>query len=282
VDIPASASPQLRPIEKQDFAIAAQLIGSGMNSDIPTADLQKIFSPPWWNSRGDSGFCATSKGQIIGLGPVIPSLWNGKLRLNLSSWYLDPAWRGRGLGTLLLQRLLDRKVALYGISASNKMGQFLRKHGFTVLDETRWTYEVQNTPSIPASRGNNIDQKLLSTFDQRIFKDHLQVPIQQIFDQDTGTYIVAGAFPRKIAGTYFHIHYTNHYELLSQHPEKFSDILGAKPGDVWVVDSRFITKPIAGGMRTPLKVPRFAVLADLQATEFNSLYTEAVLLPLKI
>ena len=111
------AEPEIRPARREDCAAMAGIYNHYVERDTCTfrtnpESLEERQA--WFDQHGADHpvFVAEAEGRVIGWASL--NRWNGRCGYPMTvedSIYLDPAWRGRGMGARLLARLLEAAVA---------------------------------------------------------------------------------------------------------------------------------------------------------------------------
>ncbi|GGS34902.1 GNAT family N-acetyltransferase [Actinokineospora fastidiosa] len=92
--------------------------------------------------RGES-WVAVADGAVVGL-----LVLDGR---ELDQLYLDPSWRGRGLGNRFLdlaKRLRPDGLALWTFQANHPARRFYERHGFVAVDSTDGSRNEEREPDI--------------------------------------------------------------------------------------------------------------------------------------
>jgi GNAT superfamily N-acetyltransferase len=141
---------ELRPAEDADVEPIAELRAVTMR-----ADLERIgrFDPDRVRQRLRNGFAAEHtwvievEGEFAGciaLRPDIDAHW-------LEHFYLDPRLQGKGIGSAVLSKLLERcdrehLVVRVNVLHGSPARRLYERHGFTVVTETPVDIFMLRTP----------------------------------------------------------------------------------------------------------------------------------------
>lgn len=142
---------ELRPAEDADVESIAELRAVTMRPD-----LERIgrFDPDRVRERLRNGFAAEHTWIIevegafagcVALRPDVDAHW-------LEHFYLDPRWQGKGIGSAVLGRLLERcdrehLVVRVNVLHGSPARRLYERHGFTVVTETPVDIFMLRTPS---------------------------------------------------------------------------------------------------------------------------------------
>jgi len=162
-----------------------------------------LFNYHWTPPGYPYGYAILDKGLVVAFVGTIFSerLIAGTKRLccNLTTWFVEPQYRARMLGPLLLSRILSIDGLLITSFTPSKVSQALcEKMGFEYLE--RYELVVPIVPGI-SSVGRNHRQKTSITFnveeiqhqlnehERRILRDHATLPCQHFLVRNgTGAY----------------------------------------------------------------------------------------------
>jgi GNAT superfamily N-acetyltransferase len=141
---------ELRPAEDADVELIAELRAVTMRPD-----LERIgrFDPDRVRQRLRNGFAAEHTwvievegefGGCIALRPDIDAHW-------LEHFYLDPRWQGKGIGSAVLSKLLERcdrehLVVRVNVLHGSPAQRLYERHGFTVVTENPVDIFMLRTP----------------------------------------------------------------------------------------------------------------------------------------
>jgi phosphinothricin acetyltransferase len=103
----------LRPARREDCPAISTIYNHYVEHDTCTYQTEPESLPErlaWFDRHGPAHpvFVAEGDGQVIGWASLSPYNIRHGYRMTVEdSIYLDPRWRGQGLGTVLLQRLIE-------------------------------------------------------------------------------------------------------------------------------------------------------------------------------
>jgi L-amino acid N-acyltransferase YncA len=134
---------RIRPARREDCQAMCTIYNHYVEHDTCTyrTDLEPLEERrAWFDSHGERHpvFVAEDSGQVVGWASLSPYNPRQGYRMTVeNSIYLDPRWRGRGLGTTLLRQLIDAATScghhaiIAAISAEQAQSVALhRKLGF--------------------------------------------------------------------------------------------------------------------------------------------------------
>jgi len=128
----------VRSVENCDVDNVINMLRSEFSPNVSEEAYRRVFEYTWLNDLPDRGLILDVNGKLAGyLGTVYSERSvNGKKRLfcNIFSWYLRPAYRGKGLGLPLLQTLMEREDQIItGLTPNLNSGPIIKKYGFKTL-----------------------------------------------------------------------------------------------------------------------------------------------------
>jgi len=128
----------VRSVEIGDIENVINMLRSEFSPNVSEEAYRRVFQYAWMKDLPDRGLILDVNGKLAGyLGTVYSERSvNGKKRLfcNIFSWYMRPAYRGKGLGLPLLQALIQRKnLIITGFTPNLNSGPIIKKYGFKTL-----------------------------------------------------------------------------------------------------------------------------------------------------
>lgn len=251
-----------------------------------TAGWQTLLAGRWAQPADPCAVVARDGDRIVGvLGLVFatrPTAHGPRRWVNLTSWYVLPDYRGEGLG----QRMMEMVVALPGATVTNfssavRAVPVVRRAGLQVLDDTRclWSARISGAVRLAVKEDPQVDGHV-----GQVLRDHTGLPLRRIAVQtDEGPLIMVLMEARK------HDAYVTHEVLFLSDPDRFAGHTRAVadavlPTDraMLSVDSRFVRDLSVAEVVEPIPVPRFYSSPDMTPTGIDPMYTEIVLLGMKM
>lgn len=240
-----------------------------------------------WESPGDP--CAVTvrdAGQLVGvLGMVCarrPTSTGPKRWANLTSWYVLAPYRGQGLG----QRMMEYAgsipdVTLTNFSSAPKAVPVVHRAGLVVLDDTRCIWHARTGAGVglkvsedPAP-GGLVGQ---------ILADHAGLPLRRVEVQTPdGPLFAILAVQQKHDDYVTHeVLHLSDAALFCAHARSVADALLPEAGAVLSLDRRFVQDINVAEAIEPIEVPRFYTPGQMMPAEVDPLYSEIVLLNMKM
>jgi GNAT superfamily N-acetyltransferase/chorismate mutase len=144
-----STDVELRPATVVDLPTIAEVhlgaragAGDAFPPDVHTADEARAWVADWDLTRYDV-HVALLDGRVVGYTRSTPT-W-------LDDLYVSPGAQGRGVGTALLQRVLDLHpdgVGLWVFESNRLARDFYARHGFVALERTDGSANDERAPDI--------------------------------------------------------------------------------------------------------------------------------------
>jgi acetoacetyl-CoA synthetase len=297
--ITAAQQPQVRRITAADVEPVCRLLEQGFaEARIPAATWRRLLTHGWDGVAEERGFVLAAGEEILGFLGTIHARRQGAeagLVCNLSSWYVRPEHRGRGL-SMLLAATRDVGRTYTSFTPSPLTRQVLAELGFAPLDTcqlfmppllhaTTLRYPRPRIEFEPAAVRPLLDAAQRRTFDDHAPYDCLQGVVR---DAKAQAYLVVKRRMRELPGRarravparipYSEVLHCSAPEVLARHLERVKlAVLRRQRTFALVADARLWPEPPAGLRLAARTYARSPVLA---AGEIDKLYSELVLLPI--
>jgi len=284
----------LRWAEASERGQVQAYIASRMRK-IPFERWANILDCRWTPGEDRYGVVVTRDGELAGfLGIVFADrVIGGKSRRtgNITSWFLEKDLRRGGLGQDMLALITEPKGISYTATSPNiRSGSLLAKIGWELMDDTKLYWdrcdEAASADVIPlGSMDQAAASPLVSAEERRILADHKGVnAAAHILD--------AGADGRSLVVSYVKLKGEDiaHHEILhvgdrylfARHVRAFANAVLARERAVLSLDSRFVAPGTRADRTAPLEISRYFRPCDLEAADIDFLYSEVLLLDLKL
>ena len=207
---------------------------------------------------------------------------------NITSWYLEKDMRRGGIGQEMLALITeDPKVTYTATSPNIRSGSLLAKVGWETLDDRRLVWHRSTEPVSTVVRmatAEEVESRLGSQAAKTV-RDHdgLNVQPYLIETPDGGACLVM--IYVKMKGddiAHYEILHVSDRALFTAHAADFANVILPPRKAVLSLDSRFTDGSAAPDEALQLDIPRYWKPAGLEPHDIDFLYSEVVLLDLKI
>lgn len=287
-DMPHSIA--VRPTTPADTAEICDLLEHGFG--IAADEWRPLCTTNWLADNPTRGFVLTDGGRIVGhLATIyVQREINGKTGMvcNFSSFYVAPAYRGRGLGTTLVAATVrDERITYTSLTPAPVTQRVLEGMGFAILDrhvllfppglnaKTLWQSRVDidvNDRTVRASLGQA---------ERRIYDDHASYGFLHMTARDAGgtAYLVAKRRMRRMRSAPIplsQILYCSAPDVLARNLERIKlAIMWQQKTFGIAINERLFPKAPRAIIREDISQYRSAVFTP---NELDLLYSEFVLL----
>lgn len=243
----------------------------------------------WAGTQNGIAITARDRGKLVGvLGMVTaerPTYLGPRTTANMSSWYLLKSHRGTGLGG----RMLDFATSRPGITVTNFATSALAKPALdrsrlVEIDAARHLFAPRGPARLrvhsdPLALGSDLSDR-----DRQIVEDHAGLAIPSyVVETPDGLCLVLLSVKRKVPEFLSHeLLYAGDLKLLGRYVRDFADALLPPEGARLAIDERFLPPGVDSDARQVLTAPRYSTPGDLPPSAVDHIYSEIVLLDLKI
>ncbi|MBM1634293.1 GNAT family N-acetyltransferase [Sulfitobacter mediterraneus] len=277
-----------RPDEREDVV-------QFMHQSFPRAKWsidgwRKLLSGRWAQEDDPFAVVVRDQGRMIGVLGLVMSRRQmdfGTARLcNLTSWYVDKAYRGQGIGQRVMQ-LVTADPALTCTNLSSARGALgvVANVGLQVLDDTRFIWERSGPSRLLVHDDLDGTEGVLSEQEQQILKDHADLKLcPLVIETSGGPCFMMISVQQKVDAYITHeVMYLGDRALFARYAREIADaVLPEGHAAVLSVDSRFVAEGVVPDRTEPIPVPRFYSPGNLSPEAIDHLYTEIVLLGMKL
>lgn len=244
-------------------------------------------------SRPDDSFAVTVRdaGRLVGvLGLVTaerPTGGGPKVSANMSSWYVLKEYRGGGIGSHMLKvATANPEITVTNFTSAPGAVSVVRSGGFAPLDERRLIWYPQSTDgaSLPVHKDPLALEKLLSPTDTQILVDHADLNLIPVAVEtpDGFCFIVLAMRKKRDDRIDYEAYYISDRDVFARHARLIAESILPPAGAVLSVDSRFLPDDMRADSIEPLKIPHFYTPGRMRPEHVDFLYSEVVLLDLKL
>jgi GNAT superfamily N-acetyltransferase len=284
---------EVRPAAPGDLSGICDLLYDHMSRKIDKGQWRRILDYPWRCADRDHGRVAVDGSRVVGfMGQVYSDRTIGDRTErvgNLCAWYLMQEYRGRGLGEALLREsVADPGITYTNLTATLAAAQAFRKAGFEVLDADRFLLR-RRAPADPAVDLRRIESddaadRLLSRPEHRLWSDHRSCDLTHLVLRADGEscYLVLSVKKKGPDLLYHEVMHASNLPLLDAHAKRLADALLVSDDQVLAIDRRFLPRIPEGAVVEPIRLARLYRSPDLPRKDIDHLYSEVVLLSLKM
>ena len=207
---------------------------------------------------------------------------------NITSWYLEKDRRRSGLGQEMLALVTSPPGVTYVATSPNpRSGGLLAKVGWEVFEERRFVWHRSGAPSEAEVRriASPQDAGELDGDSRRVLADHagLNIDPYVLRGPDGESCLVVTYVKVKGADVAHHeILHVSDRPVFTRLVRGFANAVLAPANAVLSLDSRFVTESARPDEIVRLDIPRTFKPCGMQAHHIDFLYSEVVLLDLKI
>ena len=282
---------KVRPAVASDIEAICRLLNEQMNRRLLPERWRRITSYGWLRDKPDFGRVVDDGGRIVGfVGSVYADREIRGRRervVSMSSWYLDKAYRGQGLGFELMGSATADDSATYTmLTVSPRNLAMLPKLGYRILDHDRYAWSVSGRPAAGLEIEQDVARILPRTdpIQCRMLQDHVGLPVHPVLIS-AGDGSCLAVFSVKKKGedvTYFDALHLSDPGFFAAHAQAIADALLPPGKAVLAVDRRLLAGHKADGAVEPIPVARYYKSQRLAPAEVDNLYSELLLLDLKL
>jgi len=210
---------------------------------------------------------------------------------NITSWFLEKDLRRGGLGQDMLALISEPKGITYTATSPNiRSGSLLAKIGWDLMDDTKLYWdrpdEAGSAVVIPLGAMEQAAASPLVNDDQRrILADHkgLNAVAHMIDAGADGCSLVVSYVKLKGEDIAHHeILHAGDRDLFARHVPAYANAVLPGERAVLSLDSRFVAPGTRADRAAPLEISRYFRPYDLDAADIDFLYSEVLLLDLKL
>lgn len=252
---------------------------------------QRLLDGRWSGAPDRFAITARDDGRLVGvLGLVTAqrSVGTGRaVTANMTSWYLQKPYRAGGIGGRMIALAADdMDVTVTNFSSSARAVGAVERAGLTRLDTHRliWRPSPRNPGRItvydnPAALGSR-----LSAMDRQVLADHHGLNLKTLTaETPDGLCTLAISAKRKHDDYVTHdVFYIGDRTVFARNARAIADRILPPKGAVLSVDRRFMPPDADPDEVEEFPVPRFYMPGRMAPEEIDTMYSEIVLLDMKI
>lgn len=247
----------------------------------------RLLANRWGGANGEFAVTARDGDTLVGVMGMNDSIRHTprgpKRYRNLTSWYVLKSHRGMGLGeTLMHTAMADPEVTSTNLTSAKAALPLVGRIGFNVLDATRLVWRQSGAAPLSLTLDPLRDTSL-NAIDAKVLSNHAGLNLKPVvIETPDGPLTLVLSVKQKVDEYVTHeVTYVGQPDLLARHASAVADTLLPEQAAVFSVDSRFITGA-QGGISEPIEVPRFFKGTSLLPAEIDHMYSEIVLMDMKL
>lgn len=247
----------------------------------------RLLANRWGGARGEFAVTARDAGKLVGVMGMNDSIRHtarGPQRYrNLTSWYVLKTHRGSGLGETLMHRAMaDPAVTSTNLTSAKAALPLVDRIGFRILDAERLVWRPSGGAALPHTL-DPLGNAQLNAVDTQVLGDHADLNLTPVtVETPDGPCTLVLSVKQKV-DTYvtYEVVYVGQPYLLARHGRAIADTLLPPRGAVFSIDSRLVTDAKPDAVE-PIEVPRFYKGTSLRPAEIDHMYSEIVLMDMKL
>lgn len=273
-----------RPDERAD--VAAFMLRAFPKAKWGIEGWHLLLSGRWSGAKDRFAVIAIADDQIVGAIGLISSTRitdRGPLPfVNLTSWYVLRPYRGVAGKRLMQAAIAPPGTTFTNITSARAAIPLVRRLGFDVLDDTRMIWHSRDNTPLNHTL-NPLSDALLNTVDRQVLKDHADLNLKPVtLETPDGPCTLVLSVKQKVDEYVTHeVVYVGQPALLSRHACAIADTLLPVERAIFSVDNRLISGATPDAVES-IDVPRFYQGGDLLPSEVDHMYSEVVLMDMKL
>jgi hypothetical protein len=203
----------------------------------------------------------------------------------MTSWYVLKEYRGQGVGKKMIAlATLDPDVTVTNFSSAKAAVNVLEKAGLAELDRERLVWHPSKSAGFevhedPLALGDRLPAK-----DRRIIGDHQGLRLRHLSVETPDGLCTMVIYPQKKHDDYVthEIMYLSDQPLFAEYAKRIAASVLPSEAAILSLDRRFAQSGIACDDVREFATPRYCQHGLLDPSEIDMLYSECVLLNIKI
>ena len=251
---------------------------------------RRLLDGRWSGPEGRYAITVRDSGKIVGvLGMVTAERLTDdgpRTTANMSSWYLLKPYRGRGLGRQMLEfAFADPGITVTNFSSARDAVPVVERAGMQVLDHARLIWQPRKAATLlPVNADPLAQSDALGARDRRVLIDHAGLNLKPlVVETPDGPVVIILSIKQKHDAYVTHeVMYLGDRERFARHVRAITDSLLPPDRAVLSVDRRFLPGEVTPDATEAFAVPRFYVPGGMPPEAVDHLYSEIVLLDMKL
>lgn len=256
----------------------------------PIEGWRDLLDGRWAAADDPFSVIVRDRGNLVGVLGLVMSCRttaNGPARVcNLTSWYVDKAYRGQGIGQKVMQLVTaDPDLTCTNVSSARGALGVVANVGLQVLDDTRFVWMRSGPARFNVLDSQHDIESVVSAQDRQILSDHSGLNLRPLaVETPGGLCFMMLSVKQKVDEYITHeVLYLGDRTLFGRYARDIADaVLPVDTPAVLSVDSRFVVAGVIPDRTEPIPVPRFYSPGKLAPEDVDHLYSEIVLLDMKL
>lgn len=250
---------------------------------------RKLVAGRWCGPEGRYAITVRDGGRLMGvLGLVYAQRMTSegvRTTADMTSWYVMKEMRGQGVGAKMMALATsDPKVTVTNFSSAKAAVSVLERAGLEVLDKERLVWHPSGGPKFVVHEDPLLLGDRLTAKDSRIIGDHQGLRLRHLAVETPDGLCVMVVYPQKKHDDYatHEIMYLADQPLFARYARQIAASILPERGAILSLDRRFAPEQITCDEIRAFATPRFCQTGLLRPSEIDMLYSECVLLNIKI
>ena len=250
---------------------------------------RRLVAGRWCGPEGRYAITLRDGGEIVGvLGLVYAERMTSegpRTTADMTSWYVLKAYRARGFGQKMIALATsDPNVTVTNFSSAKAAVSVLENAGLTVLDKERLVWHPSEADKFVVHDDPLSLRDRLSPKDRRVIEDHQGLRLRSLAVETPEGLCPLVIYPQKKHDEYVthEIMYLSNQPLFARYAGRIAASVLPAQEAILSLDRRFAAQGIACDEVREFATPRFCQQGLLHPSEIDMLYSECVLLNIKI
>lgn len=275
------------PAEREEVAQFMNSVFTRAKWDID--GWRRLVAGRWCGPEGRYAVTVRDDDKLIGvLGLVYAVRMTDRgavTTADMTSWYVLKEYRGMGIGQQMIKLATsDPKVTVTNFSSAKDAVRVLEKAGLVVLDKERLVWHPRDGETFvvhddPLALGDRISAK-----DRKVVGDHQGLNLRHLAVETPDGICTIVVYPQKKHDAYVthEVMYCGDHTLFARYAGRIAGSVLPANSAILSLDRRFAQDGIKCDDIREFATPRFCQRGLLEWSEIDMLYSECVLLPIKI
>ncbi len=277
-----------RPEEREEVAQFMDQVFVRAKWDID--GWRRLVAGRWCGPEGRYAITVRDDGRLMGvLGLVYAERMTSqgvRTTADMTSWYVLGDYRGQGIGQRMLALATsDPAVTVTNFSSAKKAVSVLINSGLTVLDKERLVWNPRDDQGAVILHENPLALgDLLGPKDRKVIMDHQGLRLRPLAVETPDGLVTIVIYPQKKHDDYVthEIMYLSNQAAFAAHATQIAAAVLPEREAILSLDRRFAADGITCDDVRDFATPRYCQPGLLAPNEIDMLYSECVLLNIKI